>query len=250
LFLSRRAKERLSAAIGAVAFLALFSGLGGAGLWVTGESIYQGLRAREWVPVEATITHVDTGIATFAYHWQGRRHLADRVGTFRPGGSTDLDDWEDRMDRMLAQAVEQKKPVTAYVNPKDPAEAMLDREIRWKFVLVLMGVSFAAFIGGLIAFVLIGRIAAGWRQGGGSVPWLKARAREALMQWAIALVWNGFMLPIAFALVPDMWAQRQWFAVILVSIFVFIGLMIALGAFNTTVSVLRGGSPFNARPAS
>ena len=149
MYLGRKLRERIRAAFGAVLFFALFGGMGGAGMWVTGESIYQGLRARDWVPVEANITHVDTGTATFAYYWQEKRYVSDRVGTFKPGGSTDLDDWEDRMDRLLSEAVEQKKPVTAYVNPKDPAEAILDREIRWKFVMVIMGVSFAAFMGGL-----------------------------------------------------------------------------------------------------
>jgi hypothetical protein len=250
LFLGRRAKERIGAAFGAVLFLALFGGLGGAGMWVTGESIYQGLRARDWVPVEADITHVDTGTATFAYYWHENRYFSDRVGTFRPGGSTDLDDWEDRMDRRLAEAVEQKKPVTAYVNPKNPAEAMLDREIRWKFVMVIMGISFAAFIGGLVAFVLIGRNAIGWRQRGGGVPLLKPRAREALTQWVVALVWNGFCLPLAIFVIPDLWAKGEWFPVILLGLFAAVGLLIAWGALLTTVSVFRDGSPFNARTAS
>ena len=248
--LSHKVKERISAAVGALAFLTLFGGMGALGLWVTGESIYQGLRARDWVPVEADIAHVDTGTATYVYYWQEKRYASDRVGTFRPGGSTDLDDWEHRMDKMLSEAVEQKKPVTAYVNPTDPAEALLDREIRWKFVLVIMGISFASFVGGLVAFVLIGRNAFGWRQSFAGVPLLKPRAREALMQWGVALVWNGFMLPLSLVVIPEMWQKGEWFPVILLSIFLFVGLMIAWGALNTTVSVLREGSPFNARAAS
>jgi hypothetical protein len=248
--LNRRVKERISAGVGALAFLAFFGGLGGLGLWFTAESIYQGLRARDWVPVEAEITHVDTGTAAYAYYWGETRYTADRVGTFAPGGSTDLDDWEERMDAMLSEATEKKKPVTAYVNPKDPAQAILDREIRWKFVLVIMGISFASFSGGLVAFVVIGRNAIGWRSSGGGVPLLKPRAREALTQWAIAAVWNGFTLPVATFAVPDFWRSGEWFPVIVLVLFAGIGLLILWSALQSTVAVLRDGSPFNARTAS
>lgn len=157
-------KDRIGAAIAALGFLAIFGGLGALGLWFTVGSIVDGLRARDWVPVQASITHVDTGTATFAYSWQDRRYHSDRVGTFKPGGSTDLDDWEERMDKLIGDAVDAKKPVTVFVNPADPAEAMLDREIRWKFVLVIMGVSFVSFAAGSIAFVGIGRSAIRWRR--------------------------------------------------------------------------------------
>ena len=249
MFLSRKAKERISAAVGAVIFLACFGGLGGIGLWGTGESIYKGLQARDWVPVQGEIRHVDTGTATFSYHWEGKRYASDRVGTFKLGGSTDLDDWEDRMDRLLSEAVEQKKPVTVYVNPADPAEAMLDREIRWKFVLVIMAISFGSFMGGLIAFILIGRNAIGWRSRGGP-PWFKPRARQALSQWAVTVVWNGFMIPISAAFMPEMWDKGNWFPIVLMSVFLLLGLLMAWGSLLTTVSVLREGSPFNARTAS
>ena len=248
--LSRKTKERIGAAVGALAFLTLFGGMGALGLWVTLASVYDGLRAREWVAVDADIGHVDRGTATFTYYWQERRYASARVGTFKPGGSTDLDDWEERMDKLLSDAIAEKKPVTAYVNPADPEEAMLDREIRWKFVLVIMGISLASFVGGLIAFVAVGRNAIGWQSSGAGVPWLKPRAREALMQFAVALVWNGFMIPLALVVVPEMWEKGEWFPVVLLSFFAIVGLLILWGALSTMFAVLRDGSPFNARTAT
>jgi hypothetical protein len=250
LFLRRSTRERLGAAIAALAFLTLFGGLGALGLWVTGGSIYDGMRARDWTPVPAEIMHVDAGTATFGYLWQERRYVSDRVGTFKPGGSTDLDDWEDRMDRLLSQAVTEKRPVTAYVNPQDPAEAMLDREIRWKFVLLIAGISFASFMAGVIACVAIGAKAIGWQARGAGVPLLKPRAREALMQWGLALLWNAFMIPVSLVVIPEMLEKGEWFPVVLLSIFTLLGLLIAWGAMNTTWSVFREGSPFNARAAT
>lgn len=208
------------------------------------------MRAVDWKPVAAEITHVDRGTATFSYIWEERRYLSSRIGTFKPGGSTDLDDWEDRMDRQLSDAVAEKKPVTAYVNPADPAEAMLDREIRWKFVLVIAGISFASFMAGAIAFVGIGAKAVGWRSRGAGVPLLKPRAREALTQWGVALLWNAFMVPISLVVIPDMLEKGAWFPVVLLAIFLLLGLVIAWAALSTTWSVLREGSPFNARAAA
>ena len=242
-------KEKISAAVGALACLALFGGMGGLGLWFTGSSIYDGLRARDWVKVKADITHVDTGTATFTYTFNERKYAADRVGTFSLGGSTDLDDWEQRMDAMLSEALAEKKPVTAFVNPDNPAEALLDREIRWKFVIVLMAVAFASFLGGLIAFVMIGRNALGWESHGAGVPFLKPRAREALFQWAVAAVWNGIAIPIAIVAIPDLWASGEWFPVILLVFFPLVGLLILWSALGSTWASLREGV-FNARSAA
>src|SRR5687768_1009315 len=116
----KRLGEIVGAAVGALLFLTLFGGMGALGLWVTGGAIYDGLRSRDWVPVEAQIRRVDVGSATYSYWWQERQYVSDRVGTFAPGGSTDLDDWDARMDKLLSEAVAQEKPVTAYVNPRHP----------------------------------------------------------------------------------------------------------------------------------
>jgi hypothetical protein len=177
--LGRQVKERIGAAIGALAILTLFGGVGGLGLWATTSSIYDGWRARDWVPVEARVTHVDKGTATFAYEFNERKHAADRAGTFWLGASTDLDDWEERMDALLSDATRNEKPITVFVNPADPAEAMIDREIRWRLVLVLMGVALAFTAGGLFASVAIGRQAFDWQGGGAGVSSLKPRRRTA-----------------------------------------------------------------------
>lgn len=248
--LSRSAKERIGAAAAAAAFLALFGGLGGLGLWFTLGSIYDGWRARSWVPVEAEITHVDVGTATYRYWWVEQRFTSDRVGTFAPGGGTDLDDWDERMDQMLSEAVAEKKAVTAFVNPGNPAEALLDREIRWRFVLVIMGISFASTVGGLAAFVMIGRNAIGWRSRWAGVPLLKPRAREALLQWTVGTAWTGVSLPIALLATPELWDRGEWFPVILLAIFPTFGLLILWSALHSTLAAMREGGFFNARTAA
>jgi hypothetical protein len=242
-------KERLSAAAGALAFLVLFGGMGALGLWFTGSSIYDGLRARDWVLVKADIGHVDTGTATYAYEFQGRRYASDRVGTFALGGSTDLDDWEDRIDALLTAAVADKRPVTVFVNPERPEEAMLDREIRWRFVLVLMAIATASFAGGLFAFFAVGRKAIGWEPSGAGVPWLKPRAREALFQWGVGGVWNLLMLPVALIAIPSLWESGEWLGIVIVAVLAGFGPLILWSALNSTAACFKDGF-FNDRSAA
>ena len=247
--MSARGRSRLGSAVGALVFLVFFGGLGFTGLWFTGGAVYDGLRAGDWVKVKAEVTHVDTGTATFAYQFEGKRYVSDRVGTFRPGGSTDLDDWEERMDALLDEAVTQKKPVTAFVNPDDPAEAMLDREIRWRLLLVLGGFAFAFFAGGVFAFVAIGRKALGWRETGAGVPWLKPRAREALMQWSVGLVWNLILLPVALIAIPGFWEAGEWVPIVILTVLAGFGPLILWSALHSTAASAKEGF-FNARSAA
>lgn len=248
--LTRKVKERIKAGIAALAFLLIFGGVGLLGIYAVAGTVYDGWRASGWVPTPATITHVDTGHVAYSYQWQERRYTGDRAGTFVLGGSSEIDDWDERMEALISKARSEESPVTAYVNPADPAESMLDREIRWKLLMVFLpfGVGFGG--AGLFAFVMIGRKALGWQETYAGVPWLRPRAREALMMWAVSIAWNSVSLPIAVIAIPEFWNKGEWFPIVMCAIFPFIGLLILYSALHATVAVLREGSPFNARTAS
>ena len=248
--ISRKVKSRLGAAIGALACLTLFGGAGAFFAWAIGATIHDGLRAGDWVRVKANVERVEVGQATYSYEWQGKRYVGDRAGTFVLGGSSEVDDWDDRMDALLTAAVERKQPITAWVNPENPAESMIDREIRWKLLLVFVPFAIGFGGAGLAAFYLIGRQALGLQQTGGSVPWLKPQARQALFQWAVTLVWNAVSLPIALIAIPSLYASGEWFPIVLLVIFPLFGVLMLWSALASTVAVLRAGNPFNARSAA
>jgi len=252
MILTPRLKSRIGAGAAALACLALLGGLGGLLVWGVVSSVFFGLRAQGWVEVPARIESVDVGRATFSFDWNGRRMFSDRVGTFVLGGSSEVDDWDDRMDARITAAVEGRTTTPAWVNPANPSEATLDREIRWKLFLVLFGVGavFSALGIGL-AFV-IGRKAFGFPKGSGAhagVPLLKPRAREALVQWGVAFAWNALSIPLAAVALPDLFEKKEWFPVFMLALFPAIGLAILWSAISSTVQVLRDGSPFNARTA-
>lgn len=245
--ISHQTKERLGAAAMALAFLLTFGSVGFGAFYVIGKTIRDGMRADDWVRTRAQIQHVDQGSITYHYEWQGKKYFGDRAGAFILGGSSDVDDWDERMERAIVAAQQEEKPFTVLVNPENPSESMANNEIRWN--LLLIALPFAVGFGGaaLAAFFLIGRGALPPRRGhsrDGSyagVPMLKPKTREALTQWAVAVVWNSVAFPIAIVALPGMWAKGEWFPVILLSIFPLIGVLILWGALATTVQALRGG---------
>ena len=257
--ITRHYKSRFSAAVAAFVFLLVFGGVGALAFWAIGASIHDGLRAREWVRVKANVEYVDTGRVTYSYEWDGRRRHGDRAGTFVLGGNSDVDDFDDRMEALLEEAIEKKKPITVWVNPQDPSESMIDNTIRWKLLLLFLpfGVGFGG--AGIAAFWVIGKEALPKRTprakgdprgGWAGVPLLKPKAREALFQWAVTCVWNAVSLPIALIGIPKAWGEGNWLAIIVMAIFPLIGALIAWGAICSTAAVLREGGPFNARSAA
>lgn len=246
---SRQAKERIGAAIAALSFLLLFGGVGAGAVYVIGASIRDGVRAQDWVRVKAQVRHVDAGQVAYAYEWQGKQYTGDRAGTFVLGGNSDIDDFDDRMEAAIAAAQQEEKPLMVYVNPENPAESMVDNVIRWKLLALCLPFAVGFGGGGLAAFFLIGRSALPGRARGQSyagVPLLKPKTREALTNWAVAIVWNGVALPIAVVAIPGLWASGEWFPVAMLAIFPLIGFLILWSALGRSVAAFREGL-FNAR---
>jgi hypothetical protein len=241
-------KERLGAAVGALAALVLAGGLGFLALWALGGTIYDGWRAGDWVKVKADLIRVEGNSASYAYTWEGRKLTSSRVGSLRFGGTSEVDDWDDRIADALASAYAEKKPVMAWVNPADPTEAMLDREVRWMLVLILMPFAFCLAAGGVWGFLALGAKAIGWDWRVKGRPLLKPRLRSALGTWVAAFAWNAVALPIALLAIPDLYSRGEWFPIVMVAIFPLIGLLILWSALAATVGALREAFFETARP--
>lgn len=247
-------KERIGAALAALAFLFVFGGVGLAASYVIYGTIRDGIRAEDWVAVRATVNSVDQGTVRYTYEWQGKVYKGDRAGTFLLGGTSDVDDWDERMEAAIVAAQQEVKPLMVFVNPDNPAESMVNREIRWKLLLFPLPFALGFGVAGLAAFFLIGRDAlprkedSGLRGSYAGVPLLKPRTREALTQWVVGLVWNGISLPIALVAMPGLWADGEYFPVVLLAFFPLFGLLILWSAAGSTVNAFREGF-FNPRSA-
>lgn len=122
--------------------------------------------AQSWVPVQAELLYAglqthsdsdggDTWEATARYryefaagHWEG-----DRVALNR--GADNIGSFQQDLATRLGMAFAVGEPVTVYVNPRDPREAIINRELR-PGLMLLMGLFSLVF-----ALVGLGIMAAG-----------------------------------------------------------------------------------------
>ena len=237
-------KRRLGYLLGALGFLAAFGAVGIFAAYLAITTVVDGVRARDWPQVPAKVLSVGENSATYAYEYNGVKHTGDRLGSFWLGGSSDVDDWDQRMAAKLEEAHASGKPLMAYVNPANPKVAMLDPEIRWK--LLMFCLPFALGFGGVgIGGFLFFMIRALGLDSISTQPMFKPKTREMFTQWFFGILWNAVAMPIAFLFIPQMYAQGEWFPIIFVAIFPLIGVLVLWGALITTWHVIRAGNPFN-----
>ncbi len=104
-------------------------------------NIYHAVEARNWVATPATITatelethrgdDADTYLVTAEYHYQfnGQSYTGERVGFGK--GSDNIGSFHEDAHRELSRYQSRQQVFTAWVNPDDPGEAVLYRNIRW-----------------------------------------------------------------------------------------------------------------------
>lgn len=184
-------------------------------------SLYQWQQMQSWQPVSAQLLQAELkthrgddsntyqALARYRYHWQGQTHTGERVGIM--SGADNVGDWQQRRAGELGRAHRQGLPVTVYVDPAEPGQSVVFRELRWGllgfkmiFVLVFGGVGV-----GLMVFVWRGRRKSAL-QSPGLAPWQQvpdwanpvvSASRAGL--WGVglfALFWNAISLPLVFAL--------------------------------------------------
>ncbi len=150
-------------AFGAVFFLA------GVGIFLWGlVSIYDAYEARGWQPVEATITHVEQVISrgddsttygvkgSFNYEYQGKRYSSNKLNFYT--GTDNIGDYQQDFYRELQQVKNSNLTITAYVNPDNPNEAVIDKSIRWS-MLGFQSIFLFVFGGVGLAIIIFGRYA-------------------------------------------------------------------------------------------
>ena len=81
----------------------------------------------------------------YAYSYAGQDYVGDRYN----GISSRLGDYETKLQARLSQTRE----VQVWVNPDEPSESILDRELRWD--VIRLNLSIAALFSGLAGAALI-----------------------------------------------------------------------------------------------
>lgn len=222
------------------------------GPWLTSR------KAKDWKEVPCTITssrvesHRGDDSTTYSidiryrYQWDGRDMTGDQFN-FQPGSSSSIE-WK----RAVVKQHPAGRDTVCFVNPEDPAESVLSRELDndWWFglipgifILAGSGVFFAAGRLGTKRAVVPSiaaatRIPAGGRDGTGPVTLKPASTpRTAFIGMTIfALFWNGITWAILLG------SDIDGFGRAFLAIFALIGILVALGAVYFLLAL------FNPRP--
>ncbi len=150
-----------------VLFALPFAAVGvGMGVWLC-STLLAYFSARNWVETPAHIIRTELKAqrgksttyettAEYSYEYGGQKYTGTRVGL--NSGADNVGSFQQTAFRELSRYQNSKQPFRCYVNPAQPDQSLLYRDLRWElvafkmlFVLVFGGVGFGMLIGGLAA---------------------------------------------------------------------------------------------------
>jgi len=229
-------------------------------------SVFKWWDARDWRAVPATVLEADLDVrrdsdgatyrvkARYRYRFEGQTLESERVDFH--SGADNIGDYHQRMYRRLDAARQSGGTVTAWVDPRDPARAVLHRDLRWGlfgvmllFPLIFGGVAVALFFGFRAA-----RRGKQHREAASEIhpdePWrwserwsgttLSSQSRHTV--WAavgFAALWNVVSAPVAF-LVPGEVADGNTLALVGL-LFPLVGIGLAIWAVREILRRRRYG---------
>lgn len=136
--------------------------------------------------------------AEYSYTFGGQRYTGDRVAIDQMGDN--LGDYQKRNYRKLRRKKEAGKPVTAYVNPANPSEAVLLRDLRLGMLAFKAGFALIfglVGIGGMIGLVVgarKARVEQATATENPEEPWLwRDDWREGVIQASSAYTFMGML---------------------------------------------------------
>ncbi|MFN4119431.1 ankyrin repeat domain-containing protein [Acidovorax sp.] len=243
-------------AVFAVAFGAVGYGLG---LQPLAKTLRDALAVQGWQPVPAQVLSTQlqqhTGSdsitwqvhARYRYEFAGTAYEGTRVGLDPTGGADNLGDWHERWHSKLQAAQARGESITVRVDPKRPAQSLIDPSLRWPmlafrlpFALVFTGVGLVA------AWVFLNTLWQLLRPRSEAKPAVGEEAdqlrpadrgqspagRSAGAIWLFSLFWCGISFPMAAIL----WSadRTPWFAKAFIGLFVAVGVGLLAYAMGQT----------------
>ena len=243
-------KSKLGTAVFCLLFAIPFGGVGAGAMYAIAGTIRDGIAARDWVRVRAEVLDHGGGRVLYRYSFNDKSYTGDRLGSNVLGGTDNVDSWHDEMESMLSSAKAEGKPVSVFVNPDNPSESMVDREIRWKLMVFFLPFALAFGGVGLGAFYVMVKTFMGDSPIGQREPVVQAMTyrkgvdsdQKAMVigLWFFAFFWNAISIPIALLFIPEAIANGEWLA-LLVGIFPLVGVLLLWGAIQGTWNFVRRG---------
>lgn len=252
-------KNRLLALLFPLPFVAVGIGLL---LFSVMPDLYQWQQMKAWPQVEAELLHAELlinrgedsdtyrAVARYKYRYQAQDYTGERVAIM--GGSDNIGDFQQDLARQLERAHRSGQPVSAWVNPDNPSDAVLNRDLRWNllgfkmiFALVFGGVGI-----GLMVLAFKAKAGPTEHPERATKPWLGQQEWASPVIrcngksnfwgiWFIAIIWNLISLPASLA-IPEEWAEGNKLIPIAL-IFPIGGIYLLFWAIKSTLGWRRFG---------
>lgn len=215
-------------------------GLGGACGGYAAKALWDHTRSADWLRVKAAVVGGsfgtrpgEPGSGHFAYSVGGQRYEGRRLGVGGIGAD-DIDTWRADAAEDLARAKAAGQSVMVFVDPDDPSDSLLDRELPWDR-LILAGLAAAALLpAGVGAVVSALTVAAG--RPAPRAPDPKSGGPGFL--WFFAIVWNAMAFGVSWLVLPDILDDGEWMGLLLL-LFPLAGMLLVWGATGASVASLR-----------
>jgi hypothetical protein len=249
-----------------------FAGVGVWMLWLISSTLIDAWEMRAWLPAQAQV--ISAGYTTssgedsdtyeahaqYRYYWNGQTYTGDRVSI--SSGGDNIGDYQTETGSRLSAAQRSGEPITVYVNPDQPSEAVVNRDIRWGmvgfksiFVFVFGGVGFGLLYAAFRApkekdATLPQYVDAPWLL---NDDWQSATMRsdsKAAMwgAWAFAGFWNLVSAPLPFVLFDEVTNKQNYIALVGL-LFPLVGIGLLGWAIARTLEWRRfGPAPFTMDP--
>jgi hypothetical protein len=223
--------------------------------------------AQSWAPTPARLLKAEArensdsdggttyrAVAEYRYEFGDKTYESDRVAVH--AGSDNIGSYQRDRARELVQLKNAGKPITCYVNPDNPSEAILFRDLRpgmlaFKslFALVFGGVGFGLLYGGVWATGDAKRTAA-LAQQYPDKPWKwketwrtgRIRSNGGAAAWAVGLfaaLWNAISWPVIIGIILQ--GQLEFGPILLVLLFPIIGILLAWWAIYLIARRVKWG---------
>ena len=247
----------------------------GVGVWMgysMGSSLNNAWQMRSWTPVEATLSRAgyethsgddsDTyeAYASYSYNWNGSVYHGDRVSL--SSGADNIGDYQQDTGNRLRSAMNRGEAITIWVDPDNPADAVIDRDVRWGlmgfksiFFFVFGGVGLGMIVWAIKAPAEKDLSKPEFRES----PWLandhwqsaeiKSGSKAAMWgAWIFAAIWSLVSAPLPFLIYAEVLEKNNLLALVGL-LFPVVGLGLLWWAISRTMEWRRfGPAPVNLDP--
>lgn len=187
--------------------------------------------------------------ARYVYQYRDKHYTGTRVGIME--GSDNIGDFQRNLGYELEEALRKQQPVPAWVNPDNPADAVLNRDAHWgmvgfQMIFVLLfgsigiGLSCSALGNLWRETPLASRMRLSSLEQRRTRPEINCNSKSGLwLTWGFTLVWNLLSLLGVQAVPRELAAGNYLFLLILT--FPLIGIYLLFQAIRTTLDWRRFG---------